>query len=1526
MKSNISGPTTPSKYKLANETKCVICNKISYKGDKSKSQIVSRDRAFRFLEAVQSNKDEVFTRIADLDTADSLIAADLFYHNQCMRKYLESYEKAQRVCLICTEPCRVWLGSGYNQRLTFEEMTKLIEKSQERPQSDVVGVFEYCETKSYYAHRACYLSYLYNNDSLDDLLNLHLAPIIKDLIAKKYGLRMSEMRDLVLEKVSGFPIRNDKLKRFVKESFGQHVGFCKPFRKNDSEVVYPTSISKENMIARFQVLDEVADTGKLLRERLKEVSFNLDDGFCDVEDLSKSLFSTRIPETVLTFLCSLMNLKKSDFLQNGNKNSCQDSDSSESENDDHLDDNDTDHSRRKVPPKILRAHSLYQRMAYMGNNGKKLTPLAVSMAHITYNKTKSRELLEVGNSLGDCVSYSTLRRLRFNLGARAAHLSRQVYVPRPRFFKNDSFTVAAMDNLDHTDMSTLHGFNSNHDSVMVVFQNTSNTNQSPACSLKVSDLQLQYKGRAHLADLDCQKLRSFYIKSKSQALPPRFTSLPFTYLVDNSEDIIKIIRASGVTAGKEVPTWHGSRTLVSETNLDLKVVGFLPILPHEITKIESVFTCLFNLKTIANDLAQPTLPVVCDEGVFRLVIQIYLERPSFFDNIFPMLGHFHMAKAALRCAGQYLRGSGLEDAFIECRIYGPKTLESVLTGKHYYRSFSGHIMLGEAIEVLKLEAFWQCHDKEEFLEGIEKLQSLENSLIAKKQKRAVELIENLKCDSDVNKLLDAYKAFENQVVANSEQCRYLCNYQYIVQVIKNLVRSDRDGDFLLGVKSVQQLCPIFLGLDGINYLRYASFYLELLKQLEQNHPALYHEFLKGSHVIKCQQKSFSAVSADMKLEQSIQRSAKSSGGIIGASKITDYVTEWSIIFHEVLGICNWLRDLTSANKGGSTENVPHHQLKSSKITLINDYVTRLSNFMRSYGNPFVISESDNKLKNFVTQIYSDREVAESYNGFFGDIHELYDQFHTAVYVEKTVLLSDKISKFCLKPVDYLPQQTADKSIKEAKKSERLSRLAIRTLLIAKDRCDGSISHILKHDLTPYNYLFEVGNEMTSPNKSALMSELKIYLTECDYEFDRTNVATFVDFMSFVRGQVFEKPKTKLFCDMVKQLLERIKNMFPSSFITHFIFDSYVDFSLKCTERISRSNKVKGVIHLARIDNLTPVPEQMKKFWNSVKNKCMLQEFAASSIAQSGMSAVLSGTVNNEGVMSPARHVSNGSEIPLPELACNYEEADLRIIPHIHWNLRNQQSSKRYVVISKDTDVFVYLLFYMRDFRNTGLEELWMTVGSGEKKTHLPMHRLAEKMGPQLCKAVLKAHIGTGCDYLSKIGTKKAALLAKPQFTLTSFGESATLDEHQINEAENYLARVFRGRLKTKDNDEDFDEMRVNCWRTTNSVIQLPPTSHSIREGHIRRWWFLYKHLSTLLNPGEFDFLDPTDYGWDRIDQDLVPRKCLNIVPDEYMTTCGCNKAGSSNVSCHTNRCKCKKEGTSCTDYCNCKNCSNRQST
>ena len=305
------------------------------------------------------------------------------------------------------------------------------------------------------------------------------------------------------------------------------------------------------------------------------------------------------------------------------------------------------------------------------------------------------------NNLGLTISYNELRKCRNNLGAYALNQDAEGLIPLPSHFQPDEFTIAAMDNFDHIDRSSSSGKNDNHDSVLVLFQNkcSRTLNQKKG---KVSNLGVTSTGRKYIADiLSCQNLSPCWITRKDQPLPENFRSYPFTHETGDAQKLLSLVRYIDTEDIEITPTWQGISSIIATDTVPVKNVGYLPIIPHPITKIETVYTCLRNFKYIACQLSQQTLPVVCDEGVYQYVIKIYLDRPEFFDNIFPMLGSFHMTKAALRCAGKYLEGSGVVDGFVEEGIYGQKTQQTVMSGGHYYRSLEGLVMIQESIEILQ---------------------------------------------------------------------------------------------------------------------------------------------------------------------------------------------------------------------------------------------------------------------------------------------------------------------------------------------------------------------------------------------------------------------------------------------------------------------------------------------------------------------------------------------------------------------------------------------------------------------------------------------------------------------------------------------------------------------------------------------------------------------------------------------------------------------------------------------------------
>ena len=76
-----------------------------------------------------------------------------------------------------------------------------------------------------------------------------------------------------------------------------------------------------------------------------------------------------------------------------------------------------------------------------------------------------------------------------------------------------------------------------------------------------------------------------------------------------------------------------------------------------------------------------------------------------------------------------------------------------------------------------------------------------------------------------------------------------------------------------------------------------------------------------------------------------------------------------------------------------------------------------------------------------------------------------------------------------------------------------------------------------------------------------------------------------------------------------------------------------------------------------------------------------------------------------------------------------------------------------------------------------MKELWLRYGTGAKQRFIPIHTLCIKIG-NIQYSVLKAHILTGCDVMSKVGTKLAAVNSKGN-ALTKFGGEFLTVENQL---------------------------------------------------------------------------------------------------------------------------------------------------
>ena len=68
------------------------------------------------------------------------------------------------------------------------------------------------------------------------------------------------------------------------------------------------------------------------------------------------------------------------------------------------------------------------------------------------------------------------------------------------------------------------------------------------------------------------------------------------------------------------------------------------------------------------------------------------------------------------------------------------------------------------------------------------------------------------------------------------------------------------------------------------------------------------------------------------------------------------------------------------------------------------------------------------------------------------------------------------------------------------------------------------------------------------------------------------------------------------------------------------------------------------------------------------------------------------------------------------------------------------------MLSADTDILVFMLYYWRELQRKGLNELWFqAIGR-----YIPAHKLALNLGADFCKVISAEHVLTSCDYSSNI--------------------------------------------------------------------------------------------------------------------------------------------------------------------------------
>lgn len=1407
--------TASSKTRDPKEVSCIICDNIKHNGSKTKFRISETDCATKFLQAMKCLQDEVYFKTCYLEDVHSLISADLYYHDNCMKKYIRLYNKK-----VSDKSCQ-----EYPREYTIKQR---------------VWQIVMVEIESY--------------------------------MASGEGFELSVVRDSVNSKLSecgsSEQINNRDLKVMLQNQFGSKILFSYPHEANKSIMCFAADICNvESLAETIRNTDPIKDCANKLRNCLLEYNFGLEDRFCDVSDLRASWDDIVVPGPVLEFLKVLFKVDSID--------TCSD-------------------------VKMKRILSTFQCMFYNVHQGHKRTPLHVMNSVAIHNTCKSKTLITNFNRFGLCVSYNELMRIHHDLASFTVQSSENG-LPLPSSFDAKKFTMAAFDNFDHIE-STLSGNGSSHDTVAVVFQEKDGSNRRKP---NVSETNIVHGPVAFDGRLNCQILNSFIKPAIKPLLPDDFHLMNeiqnkhIMYDEKKKDQIWALTRidleksVNIKPSNQKVPSWSGVNSIWSSENIPVSQVSFLPLLPFPVTEYSTVYTELKNFNVMLSALNQTNLPVACDEGVYRIAREIQLLRPDEFKNIVLCMGSFHMTKVALGCIGKFLKDSGAQTIFVESTMFGPNVVESVLSGSNYVRSFKGMQCLKEALERLQLASFFKSSSSSNnYHKEISVIQDLKKSLTDRDTENSQKILKQLQ-EKTLNVIDDLNKFIE----MSCDRCKtfkYWNTFLKMVTLVENLVRSDREGNWHLHIMTVEELLPIFAAFDATNYLRWCSLYLEDMKRLPSTAPDIHESFCDGKFVVKHTAGRYKAVGADMALEQTINRSQKSQSGIIGMTRQKAFVTKWELIYHEMLAVDNFHREVSGFNIEDEVEL--NHNVSDSETESGERNVQLLIDFILKHEDPFQTKFRMTELHNIITkEVVSDDVSVEILNmGKIGS--DIYLKLRQERYIDKSRKVSDTIHRANIKGFHTMKKQRCEQRGKKDKRNESFNK---QLLDITRER-DIPMNIILQYDLSDDHFLFDKDGFMKKAQKSTLIQQLEKNLTTEDrktnFKDQTLNIGVVFDVMAIFRKIKLRELKT--FGNLCKAVIEYAK--ISSSFAQRidFVFDSYDVHSIKDCERNRRSKQTP--LELSEVLGNTLLPVDMNMFWASSKNKLKLQFLLHEEILVSiknSQQVVASEIKQGKSCQS----TTNGFVHEMPELHSQLQEADERILLHISNSLKNGINCV--VVHSPDSDVIILLLCHFSHFQTNGLNQLWVKCGVGNSTRFMPIHIMAPQHG-KLCSVLPAVHHLTGSDYTSKVGTKAAALKVNPQTFLSKFGHS--VDEPELSKnvlkAESYLVQV----IKPGTTAQTMNELRGHFYFHCKSV--LPPTSKAIKP-HILRACLATWNMLRVFEPHNAS-PDPTLFGYVLKDYFLVPVIGSNPLPETYTIRCRCK-------TCVRDSCACKQKSVLCTRFCNC---------
>jgi len=1166
--------------------------------------------------------------------------------------------------------------------------------------------------------------------------------------------------------------------------------------------------------------------------------------------------------------------------------------------------------------------SVAQDIIHCTSKGRTWTPKHILLPMTIHNMTGSKSAVTLLNRFGHTISYTELEELQTAMAESCLNQSTcNVFLPSNI---NPSQRVSLCFDNNDINEETLSGSGTTHCTNGIAIQR-----QLDECNY-TSDIDVyNQKHRSKTRTITISATIATEYSHKKRCGPGNMIIGLCDFVCDHMISaekmdfawfLARFANCGNVSKASEgtqcVPSWTGFNSLASDIVPKTTSIGYCPVIGSSPTELSTVYSVLQYAREIAAKTGQPDIIITLDQAIYSKAQDILWCNCDEFNNVVLRMGAFHTAMTFMAVIGKRFADAGLTSLMVESGVLASGSVSAVLNGKHYNRGIRIHKIVMEALQRLR----WLTYvSSDSFHELPKTLVSAVHNIQQSCERKNVDA---LLAQSTFNNLHSEFKKFCSDLDSNQPLANFWGSYIQMVELLLSFIRATREGNWKLHLECIKCMLPWFFAYDRINYSRYLTIYFAEMLDLPSKHPSAYEALNSGEFAVQQTTGTFCQTAVDQTIEQTINRSTKTKGGIIGFSLKSGTVHRWLVTAHErakYSDVC-W-------NHANVSSDMPHSKdLQSSRIQRDEQDVKKVMATVTTWHNPFTHQANDKFLINISSGSVATESITSDLLTAYSQGEECFKEFTSERLQSSAKSFFDPIRKLNLNTFSSL----AVKSTVSTKVGKQVTLKADRNLLarmltIAQVRSDSfNLRNVLKYSLGPIPYsLANVNGTLMKTTKSKLLELLECYSLPC--EVDINNVSTWLyDGMAIIQGLKSQSiPKTM--AELAKLVLSIIMKHTCNNLRVDFVCDTYPNISIKNVERNSRASV--GSIRMKILGGNQTCPKQWKQYLSLGSNKEELIEFLFHQWKQDSFAPFYKGKLYmTHGKLCHCLCAQNGQVIctEVDELCSSHEEADTRLLLHAFH--ASQEASRNTIMIqTPDTDVAVIACSVAFDMPF----QLLLRTGTKHRQRIIDISSISKNIGSNGCKALPGLHAFTGCDSTSSFcghGKKGAFdMVIGPHFNshfqsaMMSIGVAVDPPASLLAECERFVCYMYG-----KSNLSKVDEARYQLFCTKGcSSEQLPPTAdelhlHLMRAAYQAAIW----RRCCEAKPTDIDS-GPHGHGWEVKDNDIsIVWMHQPPAPDAILAliSCGC-KSG-----CSTNKrlCSCVKQGLPCTDACKCTDCMNKK--